>query len=94
MRKLKVYGWTAYHLRGIEKKQFNHSFRCVVAAGSKAAVLRLLGVRAASLWELQETSNDQEIRVAMAKPGAVFYKAGGSLSHEPYLELESAPGRV
>ena len=47
--------------------------RCIVAAKSKSAAARLLGV---SLYQLDnfggETGNDLEMQTALSKPGAVF----------------------
>lgn len=72
--RLRVYGWTAYYLDGVEREQHNHSFWCVVAATSKDEVARIANVsRPSRLWNLTITMNLVEITTAMAKPGTVFY---------------------
>jgi hypothetical protein len=73
---MKVYGWTAI-LRRAERDALglpHHRIqaRCIIAAPSMAAIGRILGVRPGSLFNLCETGNDEEIRVASAKPGTFF----------------------
>ena len=78
-KKLRVYGWTEYHLNGVAKAQFNHSFRCVCAASSKAEVARIMGETSiARLPDIDRTEDVEEVAVATAKPGAVFYTLDGA----------------
>jgi hypothetical protein len=74
-KNLRVYGWTAYSIAGVEKVQFNHSFRCIVAATSKDEVARVANVsRPSRLGNLYVTTNPVEVATAMSKPGVVFYR--------------------
>ena len=73
--RLRVYGWTAYHIRGVEKAQHNYSFRCFVAAPTKADVLRITGKDSPSrLFNLHQVKGGPEFTLATSKPSVVFYR--------------------
>lgn len=87
-RKLKVYGWSAFYIRGAEK-QFNQSFRCIVAATSQADAARLAGKeKPRDLWQLTETGNAGEIALATTKPGTVFFQVHHAPAAVPWQELD------
>lgn len=92
MPTLRTYGWTAYYLAGVEKAQFNHSFRCIVATTSKAEVARLANVSGPNrLWNLSVTTSPVEVATAMARPGTIFYR----LDHIPRdTAFQVVPDRV
>lgn len=76
---LKVYGWIA--IRRDLKPVHDHwqpQSRDICAAHSKAECARIAGVRGPwQLWNLAETGNPEEVALAMAKPGVIFYRAAG-----------------
>jgi len=65
MRRLKVYAWT-----GVDDT-------FVVAARSKAEVGRIYGQPPRRLFNLEETGNEVEEKVALRAPGTIF-------RHNPY----------
>lgn len=66
MRSLKVYSWKDHRKGG--------QVYAIVAASSKAEVARLTGhQRPSQLSDLQETGNETEIKVAMARPGVIHW---------------------
>lgn len=76
MRKLKVYGWCA-HISNPERSWLGMSpwvnqCRCIVAAPSKAEVGRLVDRDPRQLFNLGETGNAKEIKIAMEKPLTFF----------------------
>lgn len=84
-RELKVYGW-----RGSipldhplpEDKRHRVQATCVVAAYSKAEVVRITGVN--GLWaldNLSETGNEHARKAALSKPGQVFFQE--EFNHTP-----------
>lgn len=71
--KLKVYGWSAFRR---EAAGPHHQTREIVAAASKAAAARAAGYkRPAQMNNLCETGNAQEIEIATAQPGTVFWRS-------------------
>ena len=73
-KKLKVYGFTMNRHEAIRAANGNQQTRNVVAAHSVAEVLRLSGMtRSDYNWRGCETGNADEIAVAMAEPGVVFW---------------------
>jgi hypothetical protein len=72
MKALKVYGWQDHRCECKPRTQT----REICAAHSMAEVARIAGYRRASqMFNLCETGNDFEIKTAMAKPGAVFWRS-------------------
>ena len=75
MRKLKVYGWQSFRPECRSDNNGNHQTREIVAAPSMAAVARIVGVKyPRQLFNLCETGNPKEHRIAMSEPGVVFWK--------------------
>jgi hypothetical protein len=65
--KLKVYGWTSFHRTGGQVRK-------IIAATSWTEASRLSGCRMSELRFCGSiTGNDQEIALATAKPGTLFY---------------------
>ncbi len=76
---MRVYGWQGW--KGAT------ATREIVCARSKAAVARIAGVKSPSrLFNLTETGNAEELRVARAKPGVVFWRPLDSRG--PYTEAK------
>lgn len=71
----KVYGYTGWRHDCPPARNGSRQTREIVAARSAAEAARLFGI---SPWRLRsygcETGNADEIRVAMSKPGAVFWR--------------------
>lgn len=64
---MKVYGWTGYRVGGQTRE--------ICAARSIAEVLRITGMsRYTFNWSGCETGNDEEIALALSKPGTVFFR--------------------
>lgn len=76
-KQLKVYGWQGY--RREMPKRYPHipwvrQTREICAAPSKAAVAKIVGRPVYSLFNLNQTGNEFEIKSAMAKPGIVLWR--------------------
>lgn len=68
---LKVYGWDSFrHPTPTSRVQT----REIVAAKSMEEVARIVGVKSPKSLDLCETGNEEEIRVAMAEPGVIFWQ--------------------
>ena len=70
--KTKVYGWISTR-RDCEGP--HHQTREIVCAPSRAAAARAAGIKSPrQLWNLCETGNEEEIRVATGAPRKVFWR--------------------
>lgn len=86
-RKLRVYGWSAFHIRDMDKKH-NQMWRCVVAATSQIDVCRITGKASPrDFWQLSETWNEEAVAMATAKPGVVFFRLN-EYTTQPWHELD------
>lgn len=76
-RKLKVYGWTGIRQECPPAANGSRQTREVVATTSKKEAARLVDPERSwmrpSLSEIGETGNAEEIEMAMAEPGVVFW---------------------
>lgn len=88
---MKVYSWTAYHIRDVPRQRYIHTFRCIVAAKSKAEVMRLTGCTKAGLFNLGEACNEEDVALALSAPGTVF--AQESYHGSSYIPIENPKGR-
>jgi hypothetical protein len=86
-RRLKVYGWQGWRPAetGLGSRG---ATREIVAARSMTEVGRIVGDRPDRLFNLGETGNAEEIRIATAKPGVVFWKSDVAFDAEWH---EAAP---
>ena len=74
-RKLKVYGWQGWRNEAMNERHARYQTREIMAAPSQSAVARAAGFkRASQLFNLCETGNDEELRVALAEPGVIFWR--------------------
>lgn len=72
MAKLRVYGWLSFRAQATNNSR---QTREVCAASSKAEVARLAGkTRHTQLFNLCETANPEEVKVALATPRTVFWQ--------------------
>jgi hypothetical protein len=71
MSKLKVYGWQGWRR---EAPGWHHQTREICAARSRAEVGRIVDRKPSALFNLEETGNDEELKVALAQPGVVFWR--------------------
>ena len=70
-RPLKVYGWVGWHK---DAPGPHRQTREIVAAHSKAEAMRLGGLTRREFEHSGcETGNEEELRVALAEPGVVFW---------------------
>lgn len=69
--KLKVYGWLFHRA---EAKNNSQQTREICAATSMREVGRITGQKVSNLFNLCETGNDEELRVALAEPGIIFWR--------------------
>lgn len=61
--------------------------RDIVAAHSVAEVLRIANIpRSVYNWSGSETSNTEEVELAMSKPGVLFYKPINAQGNDEYKE--------
>jgi len=84
-RPLRVWSWIGHRYRlGHSQNQTEE----VCAARSMAAVARAAGVKyPRELFCLGETGNLEHVRVAMSKPGCVFWRSlDGRIHGEPWRE--------
>jgi len=71
-RKLRVFGWESFRR---ECGTHRHQTREICAAPSMAAVARAAGETSPRrLFALCETGNTEEVEIALAMPGIVFWK--------------------
>lgn len=81
--RLRVYGWQSTRR---EATGWHKQTREIVAAHSLAEVARIVGVKSpASLFNLSETTNQIELKVAGSKPGVIFWKSSAPYN-ENYVE--------
>jgi hypothetical protein len=84
-QKLKVYGWT-----GARRGQVpgHGQTREIIAAKSAAEARRITGINAYT-WRqsADETGNEQELAVALAKPGVVFWQPLNRIDGEEWSEV-------
>lgn len=72
MRSLKVYGWVGFRTR---KEGHAGQTREIVAAKSMAEAARVAGIKPHYLRTYGcETGNPEELRVALADPGVVYWR--------------------
>ena len=75
MRKTKVFGWTGYRTKCPPGLNGSRQTREICATTSIKMLCEILGCKKSELFCLSETGNDQEVRLAMAAPGAVFWRS-------------------
>jgi hypothetical protein len=74
MKQLKVYGWTGYRTEAEASPNGMQQTREIVAATSVAQVMRISGKTRHYLTNYGgETGNTEELRVALAEPGIIFW---------------------
>lgn len=74
-RPLKVYAWQGHRPGAHPDTPWNNCTTEVCAAPTVAAVLRATGnTRRSQLFNLGTTGNENDIAVAMAEPGVVFWR--------------------
>ena len=74
LRKVKVYGWHGHRRESPPARNGSQQTREIVAVTSKKAAARVGGEEdPRRLPNLTDTENDEEIKVAMAEPGIVFW---------------------
>lgn len=89
-RELKVYGWIGWRNEAKLAPNGSHQTREIVAAHSVAEVLRIAGItRSEYGYSGSETGNDEELAVALAEPGVVFWAALDA-SNRPGTEWRAA----
>lgn len=71
---MKVYLWLGHAPEGHPERPWVTQCDCIVAAKSKAEVGRILGFDPRRLFNLEETGNAEQIEVATAKPGTIFWR--------------------
>lgn len=72
---LRVYGWQGYRIECPAAANGSHYTREICAAYSQAEVTRLAGVnRPSQLFNLCETGNAEERRLALAMPHSILWK--------------------
>lgn len=72
---MNVYGWIGYRPEARPAPNGSRQTREIVAARSVTEVMRLTGrTRRELTWNGDWTSNAEEIRVASAEPGVVFWR--------------------
>jgi len=77
---LKVYAWQGWRSECSKAANGSMQTRELCAAKSKAAVARITGCKYAyQLFNLGETGNELEVKVALSEPGVVFWKPLDSL---------------
>jgi hypothetical protein len=79
MRKTKVYGWNGYRSECPPALNGSCQTREICATTSIKRLCEILGCMKSELLCLSETSNTQECRLAMAAPGAVFWRPNSIL---------------
>lgn len=89
---MKVYGWQSFRSEATPAPNGSRQTREIMAAKSVAEVLRVAGM---SRYEFNqsgtETGNDEELRVATARPGVVFWTELNS-SHRGTARWRPAEG--
>lgn len=70
-KKLKVYGFRGWRKECPAAPNGNKQTREIVAAHSKAQVKAATNVPA---YEIEETGNDEEVKLAMSEPGRIFWQ--------------------
>jgi len=106
-RKLTVYGWVGYRRECPKAANGGQQTREVVAATSQKAAARAAGEeQPRRLFNLGTTENEEEIEVAMAHPGVVFWhpldqrgpgrwrRAGEMEDRDPEQEWKDLPSRL
>lgn len=83
-KSLKVYGWTGSRNEARTDGNFHGQTREIVAAHSAAEVKRITGMTRTE-WEHSgdETGNQNEIEIATARPGVVFWARLNDRSPSP-----------
>ena len=75
MKALEVWGYTGWRVECPPTANGGRQTREVVAAPSRVAAARLLGITSTRLKEYGSvTGNTWEVRMALASPGRVFWK--------------------
>lgn len=96
-RELKVFGMIIASFGGeaqrLGSRQHIRQIRAVVATTTKKEAIEKLGITATDARDhLGETGNEQEIKIAMSKPGQVFASAIDAYSDDKkYIEIERNP---
>lgn len=86
-RQLKVYGGTSFHAY---KNGGYIQGRYIVAAHSVAEVLRIAGIkRSEYAWTDSETGNTEEVKLATATPGRLYFAPLYSRSVEDFIDVTS-----
>lgn len=72
---MKVYGWIDSTNKEWAERPWVHQVRCIIEAPSMAHIARVMEVNSpASLFNLSETGNADEIALATSKPGVIFWR--------------------
>lgn len=83
-RALKVYGWQGYRSECPPQQNGGHQTREIVAATSQRDAARLAEARGPwQLFNLCETGNTTECRLAQKTPGVVFWRSIDDRSDDP-----------
>jgi hypothetical protein len=74
-RPLKVFGWTGYRREATMDRNIHGQTREVIAATTKAEAFRMSKLTRTQFDQrVSDTANAEEIALAMAAPGTVFWQ--------------------
>lgn len=84
-RQLKVYGWTSFYAY---KSGGYIQGRYIVEAHSVAEVLRIAGIKRSDYaWTGSETGNTEEVKLATATPGRLYFAPLDSRQVEDFIDV-------
>lgn len=89
-RKLKVYGFQSFRTQCVPAPNGSLQTREVVAAHSRVEVGHLSGLSVSYLRDFCcETGNQDEVKIALSKPGKIFWHPLGQWGTKTWFEAES-----